>query len=219
MQEGAQLFIDDVLHAANLALAILAVRLDDAVQVVDVEEENVVEFAHCGIDVAGHGDVDEEQGPAAALVHGLTQRRRIDDEAGRCRGSDDDVDFDQAVTDGVEDDGFGIESTRQFGGPLDGAVGDSEAREPGVDQVLRRELDHLAGAQQQGAAIVEVVENLTRQFDGGGAHRQVAAADVGFGARPLADSQGPLENLVDDEVGRADGLRSLQSLAYLLEDL
>ena len=52
------------------------VLLDDPLQVVDVVEEDLLELADGRLDVARHGDVDDEERPLAARPHHLARRRR-----------------------------------------------------------------------------------------------------------------------------------------------
>ena len=60
-REPRQLLGDDRLGARDLGAAPREVLLDDALQVVDVVEEHLLDLAHRRIDVARHGDVDDEQ--------------------------------------------------------------------------------------------------------------------------------------------------------------
>ena len=53
------------------------------------------ELAAGGVDVARHGEVDQQQRPAVALVHHLGERLALDHVVGRARRGDDDVGVDQ----------------------------------------------------------------------------------------------------------------------------
>src|SRR5450759_2083969 len=75
--EGRDLLFDDDLGPSRLAHALLEVGLDHAVEVVDVVEEHVGEVVDLGVDVAGDGDVDEEQRTAAAAAHGARDGRPL----------------------------------------------------------------------------------------------------------------------------------------------
>src|SRR5207248_1965003 len=59
----------DRLHPLDLGLAYLQAALHHFLKVVDVVEEDVGEFRDLGGDVAGDGDVDEEDRAAAARPH------------------------------------------------------------------------------------------------------------------------------------------------------
>ena len=71
-------------------------------------------------------------------------------------------------------------------------------------QVLRGELAHLAGADDQHAAAGERAEDLLGQGDGGKAHRHRPFGQRRLGADALADAERPVEQLVQQ---RADGLQ------------
>src|SRR5580698_6940578 len=63
---------DDGFSVDGFAAALFHVRGGHLLQIVDVIDEDAVEFVHLRIDVAGDGDVDEEHGPvAAAMEEGL----------------------------------------------------------------------------------------------------------------------------------------------------
>ena len=53
------------------------VLVDDRPQVVDVVEEHLVEVPDGRLDVARHGDVDDEERPVAPRPHGLLDARAI----------------------------------------------------------------------------------------------------------------------------------------------
>ena len=64
-QELADLALDERLGPLGLARALAQVRVHHLLEVVDVVAVDVVERVHARLDVAGHGDVDEEQRPPA----------------------------------------------------------------------------------------------------------------------------------------------------------
>jgi hypothetical protein len=66
------------------------VLLDDALQVVDVVEEHLLDFADSRIDVARHGDVDDESGAVRRWPWRLQMRSR-DDRAAATGGRNNDV--------------------------------------------------------------------------------------------------------------------------------
>ena len=83
--------VDNGLHAAYLPLALLAIGSNDLLEIVHIKQEDVVDGAHGWVNVARHGNVDEEQRASSALLHGPAQVSGPDDVA-RSRGRrDDDV--------------------------------------------------------------------------------------------------------------------------------
>ena len=74
------------------------------VQVVEVVEEDAVELAHRGLDVARHRDVDEEQRPLppAALPRAASTSSLLDDGARRAGAADHDVGHRQLLAQRVE---------------------------------------------------------------------------------------------------------------------
>ena len=82
--------VDNGLHAAYLPFALLAVGSNDLFETVHVEQEDVVDVACGRVDVARHGNVDEEQRASSALLHGSAQVSGPDDVVrGRGRRDDD----------------------------------------------------------------------------------------------------------------------------------
>ena len=67
----------------DLAAAPRQVLLHDRLQVVDVVEEDLVDLAGRRLDVARHGDVDDEQRPAAARPHRRPRRAPREDRFAR----------------------------------------------------------------------------------------------------------------------------------------
>ncbi len=121
--------------------------------------------------------------------------------------------------DAVELDGLAAKSTGELAGIVEGPVGDDEAPNTAVDEILGGELDHFAGSDEQRFAAFQPIENLSGQLDGGGTDRQPAAAYVGLGAGAFADFQGALEQLVDKKACGAAALGDFQSLSHLTENL
>ncbi len=68
-REPRGLLLDDGLRARQLGAALGQVVLHDLLQVVDVVEEDLLEVAGRGLDVARHRDVDDEQRTVRPLAH------------------------------------------------------------------------------------------------------------------------------------------------------
>ena len=88
---AAQLLLDDALGVVRLFLALAAVLLDHMLQVVDVVEVGVAHTVDLGVEVARHGDVDEEDGPVPAVLQRALDTLTRDDVVRRRGGADDDV--------------------------------------------------------------------------------------------------------------------------------
>ena len=86
-----ELLLDDALGVLRLLLALVAVVLDHVLQVVDVVEVGVAHAVDLGVEVARHGDVDEEHGAVPAALEGALDDLPGDDVVRRRGGADDDV--------------------------------------------------------------------------------------------------------------------------------
>ena len=96
-----------------------------------------------------------------------------------------------------------------------GPVRDRRDRGATGAQVARGQLAHLAGADEQHGAAVEIAEDLLCERGGGGRHRRRALADRGLDARATARVQRLAEEAVEQRAGRTD----LEGIAHLAEDL
>ena len=99
------------------------------------------------------------------------------------------------------------------------AVRDDHAADLLRVQVARRELDHLAGADQERRVPLEAREHAPRELDAGGGDRDRARADRGFRAHALGDGEGGLEQAIEQRAGRARLLRRAVGVLELAEDL
>ena len=89
--DAGELLLDDALGVVRLFLALAAVLLHHVLQVVDVVEVGVAHAIDLGVEVARHGDVDEEDGPMAAVLERALDTLSRDDVVRRRGGADDDV--------------------------------------------------------------------------------------------------------------------------------
>ena len=75
---------NDFFASLHLPLTTLAAFVGDLFQGIDIEEVDAVEIVHGGIDIAGHGDVDDEKRPAiAAASQGGVEVLGMHDRVGR----------------------------------------------------------------------------------------------------------------------------------------
>ena len=92
MTNRVDLVADDGLGArASSALRRARFSWTMRLQIVDVVEEHLIEIADRRLDVARHGDVDDEQRPVAPRPHDLFDARARQHRLGRAGGGDDDV--------------------------------------------------------------------------------------------------------------------------------
>ena len=134
--------------ASRAALA--QVGVDHLLEVVDVVAIDVVERVDAGLDVAGHGDVDEEQRPAAPRRASTRLTVAPGDHrlAGPGRG-DHDVHGGQRRRQLVPRHRGPRQRAGQLLGPGPRAVGDVDRERALLDEVRGGQLAHLAGADQQ----------------------------------------------------------------------
>ena len=89
--ELADLLLDDLFPLARLLVALGHVGLNDLLQVVHREEVGALQVVHPGIDVARHGDVDEEHRLELAPLHHRLHIPGADDGVGRAGGGEHDI--------------------------------------------------------------------------------------------------------------------------------
>ena len=112
-REALDLLLDDPLGAAGLALTDLAVAVGHRLQVVDVIQRDALDLGAGGIDVAGNGQVDQQQRAAVALLMTSAISRGLEQEVRRGGRGDDDVGPQQRLGQLVE----GRRWCRRSGGP------------------------------------------------------------------------------------------------------
>ena len=93
------------------------------------------------------------------------------------------------------------------------------ARAPDVHHLARRELAHLAGADEQHRAVAQLAEDLPRELDGDVRDGHGVAADRGLGARALRRGDRAVAQRVQHRAEAARLLRGLVRLLHLAEDL
>src|SRR5690606_31288495 len=163
--EAPRLVEHDGLGALGLLAAALHRFGDDVGQVVDVVEVDVVEAVDRGLDVAGDGDVDEEEAPAPTRLHGRADHVEGDDEGLGGGAGDDDVGFDEAGGEVGKRAWRAAHLLGQELRALEAAVDDDELGAE-ADEELGGSFGHLARAEEDDRAAYELAENLLGQVDG-----------------------------------------------------
>ena len=203
-----------------MAPSAVEVLLDLIAEVVHIVEQDPVEPPDPGVEVAGHGDV-QDQGqpvpPRPALEAGITVKG--DDRVGGGGGADDQVGLDQGVVEALERDGRPGPAGGGGPGSIRVPVGDPDP--PGLEfrEVLERQVRHLARADDQDRLVAEAVEDRAGDLHRDARHREPTLAEPGLIADQLADPQGMLEQGVPDRSDRPDRHRGLVGVADLSEDL
>ena len=119
----------------------------------------------------------------------------------------------------VERHRHAAELARRLDRALEGAVGDHQRADALGEQLARRELAHLAGADQQRRLVVEGVEDVARQLDRRRADRHRLLGDAGLGAHALGHRERLVEAAMQHAPRRADGRGHRVLLLQLAEDL
>ena len=113
----------------------------------------------------------------------------------------------------------GAEARGELGGALGRAIRDRDAGESRAAQRDERRLDHLAGADQQRALVLERLEDLTGEIDRDARHRDRPRGDLRLAAHALGGREGAGEEAVQQRTARAGLGREAVRLLHLTEDL
>ena len=107
----------------------------------------------------------------------------------------------------------------ELAGALRAAVGDREQARLARREVGRRELDHLARADEQHLGLAQVLEQLRGEANRRRRHADRVGADLGRRAHFLGDRERALEHLLQRAAERAGAARLAHRLLQLAEDL
>ena len=189
---------------------------DDGLEVVDVVEEAAVEVVDRRVEVARHGQVDAAAAdvPSAPASAAAT--------ASRVRTWSDALVAETTTSASSSSAPIASSSTAcarrrcASSSPCcERPVRDDGDVRPARDEVPRRRLAHLPGAEHEHPPSREIVEDLLRERGGGRRHRRGALADRRLEPHPAAGVQRLPEELVEERAGRA----RLERGPHLAEDL
>lgn len=211
------LFDEDV-AGGDLFFALAEAVGGDGLEGVDVVEVDAVHLGAGGVDVAGDGDVDHEEGQAAALAKCAGDVGGVDDGVGCAGGSDDDIDIANFLLPGFEIDGATADFFGEGGGFIEGAIGDDDAGGSAGFEGGGDAAGHVAGAEDHDAAFFEVAEDFAGELYGGGAYGGGSVGDVGGGADELTDAEDVLKEAIEERPGGSGGVGVLVGFFYLAED-
>ncbi len=195
------------------------VFLDRLLEVIHGVQIDVVQFADFRLDVAGHGDIHHEHRPVAAALerplHGaLAQHRQRRGGAGNQN-----IRVFQRHRQLFQADAAPAHLGGQLVGARLGAVGDHDFMHLLLFQVPGHQLDHFAGADQQGAALLQVGEDMPGERHRRVGHRHRVGADAGFRADALGHREHVLEHPAQLAVDQPRLVGAGVGLAQLAENL
>ncbi len=191
--------------ARPFALPLAHVAVYDALQIVDVVEENVVYFVDRRVQVAWDADVDQENGAVAARADDALHRLRVNDVVCRRDRSDHDVDFGKHRLKALVFDRSAAEKFGQILRVRSRPIGYVDVRRAAPPQVSRGQLRHLTAADDHHLASGERSEDLARQFDRRIAHGDGHLTDARFRAHAFRD----MERVAHDQVQQTPAARAL----------
>ncbi len=168
MHEFVDPRLDDRLGLGHRRLPAVLTGADDFAEVVDGVQENVVELADFGFDVARHRQIDHEHRPMLALLDRAFNHAKADDGQRAGRGGDDDVEVGEQFRQVGQRRRLAAEFVGQVAGAFDGAVDHHQPARFARGKVGGDQVDHFAGADEQHGLIGDRRENAFRQGDGGG---------------------------------------------------
>ena len=124
VKEFVAFFGDQFFAVSQLGLALLEVLPGDGLQVVNVVNVDVFQLVAVGINVARHGDIDQQQRPVPALAKQRLQLVAGEYVVGSRGAADDDVDRLELLFPRVKPDGSTFELLGQRDGLVVGTIGD-----------------------------------------------------------------------------------------------
>lgn len=201
-----------------MVLAVFFSFFGELLEGVDVVEVHFVDVADGGVDVAGDGEVDHEEGAVFAGAPDGLDMRGVDDAAGGAGGGDDDVHFGEGLFPVVEFDGGTVEFFGEFFGAVEGAVRDDDGLSASGFEGLGGGAGHLPCPKDHDFGVVELAKDFLGEIDGDGADGGLAALDVGAVADAFADAEGLLEEFVEDAGGGAGLVGGLVGFFNLAKD-
>ncbi len=234
MGEGHPLCVADYLLAYDgfggfgFAAAHGLILSGDLLEIVDIVDEAAFDVVDSGGDIAGDGDVDEEDGAVFAALKESAGVVSLDDlglphRGGTCAG-DDDVGAVGLLVELVErnhacGDRRGAERVGDLLGAVFGAVADEQRGAALLDEVAGGEVGHLARADEQDGLGVQRAEDLPGELGGDRGDGDGGAADLGFGADLFGNGEGTLKKGVERRLDGADFPADGPGLLDLAEDL
>ena len=170
------------------------------------------------VDVARHGDVDDEERPVAACADDALHELWSQDELGAGSRGDDHICVGQLggellVWDSAAVTGFCERLSAFFTSVDDVELGS------GLPKGARRGFTHFSGAEEKRATAFEVAEDLLGELTSNGADADGAFGDPGFVPHTLGCRERLRETTSEERAHRAGIVRSVEGFFDLPEDL
>src|SRR5215212_466917 len=180
---------------------------DGLVQVVDVVEKRVGQRGDLGIEIAGDGEVDQQQRPALACSKRALDVLSRDKEAPRVRRRYDDVRVAESGCNRVECERLRVESPGYACAAFLAAIRDE--RDPGsaCDQPGGGGLADLARTDQQHLAVAQVAEHALGEHGRGRGGRGCGIPDRRLRAHLATDAQRLTEEPIEQWTRRPERIR------------
>jgi len=211
--------VDQGLGFAGGLLARAAVLADHLLEVVHGIQIHVVESRGLGLDIARHGEIEQEHRCVASNAYRALDRQSRKHRFATRGRADHDVGFREVPFEILQRQRDATEAMRELLRVFERAVGNEDPLGLGIDQVARGKLDGFASADQQHGRLIEPREHLLRKSYRRVRDRHRMRADAGIGAHPFGDRETMLEQPVEPGLERMRAARGLPGMLDLAEDL
>ncbi len=149
--------VEEFFGGGDFGGAFVAIAGGDVLEVIDVVEVDVVEFADGGFDIAGDGQVDDDSGAIAAGFEEGFEMGDGEEGDGGAGGGEDDVGGGEEGVEGINRGGGGVKLGGHGLGAIERAVGDEDALGSEALEVFEHEAGHLSGADAEDGFVMEAV--------------------------------------------------------------
>ena len=212
------LCFEDAAVFFDLGFPLGEVFVGDGGEVVEVVEVETVEWVYGGVDIAGHGEVEEEEGFAGAFAEGLLDGL-IGEDVTRCSGgADDDIKAVELSGEVFEIDRSTAELTGEFLSVFEGSAADRNIGDPATGKCLRGGGADFAGAEEEYAALIEVPEDAVGEIGGDVTDADMAAIDAGLTACGFGGLETFFKEAAEDGADGLGGFGAGVSVFDLSED-
>src|ERR1700738_771177 len=203
------MFLDQVVASFCLLLPSLKRARCDRLKRIQIIDINAIHLVDCGIDVSGHGKVNDEKWPVAPHPEDRLELRPRDNCMRRSSATDQDVQipklfFPMIKTDGTTTYGFG-----QFRRSLERTIRDKQLPDSVRLKTPSCSLARLARTQDHNFMSPKFPENLSSQIHGHRTDGNTATSYRSCRSYMLADMECLLEKSVQDSARRPRPRRCL----------
>lgn len=167
------------------------------VEVIDRIEVDVVQIRDIRSNIARYRQIDQQHRFMAALGDGSNDVGGIQNRNRAGGGADDDISFGEVLGGIRQGQGIGRETRGEGLRMHQRPVGDDHPFHIRLCQMLRRQFDGFAGADQHHAGLVELAEQLPGQFHAGIGDGHRVRTNAGLGTDAFGGGKGVLEQAVE----------------------